>query len=193
MSTSISYLRKRLRDIGRLDLLEGAERGEFSFHAAAIDAGLIKQPAVNGNGSQNASKRTAYAIWKATRQSSPLTGPTPSTAPDMPDLAAALAEVEEMRRPSPPVTKPVTEPSVETLREREPTPAVLPEPDAFPAVAAVPCTSCRHPQAAAALREIINTYVAMRRGEPTEAGNVLPRACCQRQLRGHPDVRAMIA
>ena len=97
VSTSVAYLRKRLADIGRFDLLEGAEAGLFSFHAAAIDAGLIKQPAVTGNGSQNASRRTAWALWKATRQSPALNG---SKAPpsNMPDLAAALAEWEEAQR-----------------------------------------------------------------------------------------------
>jgi hypothetical protein len=184
MSTSISYLRKRLRDIGRVDLLEGAEAGHFSFHAAAIDAGLIKQPAIIGNGSQNASKRTAYAIWKATR-SSPLNGPTPLTAPDMPDLQAAIAEWEAH-------AKEQKQGDVITLK-RDPAPAASPpERTPFPAHPAIPCVSCEHPQAAAALREILNVYVAARRGEPDLTGSTLPRACCQRLLRC-PDVQAMIA
>src|SRR5262245_44580388 len=163
MSTSISYLRKRLRDIGRLDLLEGAEAGLFSFHAAAIDAGLIKQPAISGNGSPNAAKRTAYAIWKATR-SSPSDGPTPSTAPDMPDLAAALDEAEEMRKPPP--------------RDPEPAapvapPLVQPERTSFPTHPAIPCTSCSHPNAVAALREILTTYVAATRGKLHPTGSTL--------------------
>jgi hypothetical protein len=184
MSTAISYLRKRLRDIGRLDLLEGADAGHFSFHAAAIDAGLIKQPAIVGNGSQNASKRTAYAIWKATR-SSPLDGLSPSIAPGMPDLQAAIAEwEEEAQKPAPPD------------HEREPEPAAAappPEPEHIPFPAhALPCASCRHPQAAAALREVLNVYMAARRGEPDLTGSTLPRACCQRLVQ-RPDIRAMIA
>jgi hypothetical protein len=188
MSTSTSYLRKRLRDIGRLDLLEGAERGDFSFHAAAIDAGLIKQPAINGNGSQNASKRTAYALWKATR-SSPLGGPMRSTL-TMPNLEAALEEVQEMQRPAPPRDE-------ETLHAREPAPAALPPAESvcspFPAHPAVPCTSCSHPQAAAALREILDVFVAACRGKLHPTGSTFPRACCRRQPQGRPDARAMIA
>jgi hypothetical protein len=181
MSTSVAYLRKRLKAIGRDDLLEAAERGDFSFHAAAIDAGLIKQPAIAGNGSPNAAKRTAYAIWKATRQSPPLDGPTASTAPIMPDLAAAIAEWEEAQKPP--------------LHDREPAPAVSPpEPERtpFPAHPAIPCTSCSHPQAAAALREILTTYVAATRGELHPTGSTLPRACCQWSCQ-RPDVKAMIA
>jgi hypothetical protein len=160
-------------------LFEGAERGDFSFHAAAIDAGLIKQPAINGNGSPNRSKAIAMALWKATRQSAPLDGPTPHTAPDMPDLAAAITEWEEAQRP----------PSQPTI-EREPNPAPGPE-TPFPAQV-IPCTSCRHPQAAAALREVLSVYVAARRGEPLQTGSTLPRACCQWLVR-RPDPRAMIA
>jgi hypothetical protein len=181
MSTSISYLRKRLRDIGRLDLLAGAERGDFSFHAAAIDAGLIKQPAIIGNGSQNAAKRTAYAIWKATR-SSPLDGPMPSTVPDMPDLAAAIAEWQEAQRPAP--------------REPEPASAAPPpEPERtpFPANPAVPCVSCERPEAAAALREVLDVYVAATRGKLRPTGSTLPRACCQWSRQQRPDAKAMIA
>jgi hypothetical protein len=180
MSTSISYLRKRLRDIGRLDLLEGAEAGHFSFHAAAIDAGLIKQPPNTGNGSQNVARRTAYAIWKTTRQSPPLNGATAPSAPAMPDLAAVIAEWEEARKPA--------------SRDREPAPATAPpEPERTPFPAhAIPCTSCRHPQAAAALREVLNVYMAACRGEPHRTGSTLPRACCQWVLQ-RPDPRAMIA
>jgi hypothetical protein len=187
MSTSISYLRKRLRDIGRLDLLEGAEAGHFSFHAAAIDAGLIKQPAIIGNGSQNASKRTAYAIWKATK-SSPLDGPTPLTAPDMPDLQAALAELEEAQKPAPPRDRGLDDDEKGIVR----TPGG-PQATPFPAHPAIPCTSCNHVQAAAALREVIDGYLAACRGEPHQTGSTLPRACCQRLLRRRPDIRAMIA
>src|SRR5262245_10337604 len=49
VSTSIAYLSKRLADIGRYDLLEGAQRGEFSYMAAAEWAGLItRRPPTGG-------------------------------------------------------------------------------------------------------------------------------------------------
>jgi hypothetical protein len=178
MSTSIAYLSKRLRDIGRLDLLEGAERGEFSYHAAAIWAGLIKQREALGNGSPNKGKRAAWAIWKATRQSPTSAQPEPTPAKTVanghslprPDLAAALAEWEAAQRDE----------------EPEPTPPPLapdPERTPIPTHPAIPCTSCTHPNAPLALREVFNTYVAARRGEPFETGSTLPRTCCQRQLR----------
>jgi hypothetical protein len=181
MSTSVSYLRKRLRDIGRDDLVAGAEAGHFSFHAAAIDAGLIKQPAIAGNGSPNASKRTAYAIWKATRQSPPAEGSTPSTAPDMPDLAAAIAEWEAQKPPP---------------RDPEPAapaapPPVLPERTPF-AHPAVPCTTCDRPEAAAAMRQVLDVYVAATKGKLHLTGSTLPRACCQWSCQ-RPDAKAMIA
>src|SRR5262249_28091554 len=160
---------------------EGAEAGHFSFHAAAIDAGLIKQPAIIGNGSQNASKRTAYAIWKATR-SSPLDGPMPLTAPDMPDLQAAIAEWEAHAKEQ--------KQGADSTLKRDPAPAPAPpapEPPPSPAPPAMPCTSCSHPQASAALREICNVYLAACRGEPHQTGSTLPHACCQRLLHQRPD------
>lgn len=127
MSTSVAYLRKRLADIGRDDLLAGAEAGLFSVHAAAIEAGLIKQPDVTGNGSQNQSKRIAWAIHKATRGTASPAQPGLShgtqPAPNMPDLAAAIAEWEEARRPTPPAPPPA---------EPEPEPARAPEPAVDP-------------------------------------------------------------
>jgi hypothetical protein len=80
----------------------------------------------------------------------------------------------------------------ELLRKREPAPAVLPEPVYFPPHPALPCSSCSRPEAAAAMREVLTSYVAGRRGEPQD-GNVFPPACCRRQLSRRPDVRAMIA
>ena len=44
----------------------------------------------------------------------------------------------------------------------------------------------------AALREVLNVYMAARRGEPHQTGSTLPRACCQWLVR-RPDARAMIA
>lgn len=179
MSTSVKYLTKRLRDIGRLDLLAGVERGEFSTHAAAEWAGLINKQPATGSGSQNVARRNAWALHRRTRS-----GPEPATynghVVPMPDLAAALAEVEEMQRPS--------QPTVD--REPEPIPSE-PEHVAFP-VGVIPCTSCQHPQAAAALREVLNVYMAACRGEPHRTGSTMPRACCQ-WLVQRPDARALIA
>ena len=77
MSTSRAYLAKRLKAIGRDDLLAAAERGEVTLHSAALWAGLITQQRVpEGNGSQNVSKRKAWALMRAERQGS-LLGPKP--------------------------------------------------------------------------------------------------------------------
>jgi hypothetical protein len=102
----------------------------------------------------------------------------------MPDLAAAIAEWEEARKPLP------------RKREREPTPApALPEPERAPVLPGygdiVPCMVCTHPQAAAAVREVLNVYVAACRGEPHRTGGTLPRACCRWQQYA-PSVEALI-
>jgi hypothetical protein len=181
MSTSVAYLRKRLADIGRHDLLQAADAGLVSVYACAEEAGLVRRREVLGNGSPNQAKRRAWELHKISKQTA-----TPSEAnfsqqpappkfsqgtrngrPAMPDLGAALAEVEEMQRPLP--------------RDHEPAPAAPPpEPErALPTHPAIPCTRCDHPQAAAALREILNVYVAATRGELRPTGSTLPRACCR--------------
>jgi hypothetical protein len=82
MSTSRIYLAKRLRAIGRHDLVEAAERGEVTLHSAALWCGLISQQHVpQGNGSQNASKRAAWALMRAERRGS-LPEPKPEPAPE---------------------------------------------------------------------------------------------------------------
>jgi hypothetical protein len=47
----------------------------------------------------------------------------------------------------------------------------------------LPCFSCRQLCAWRALKEIADTYLRARRGEPSRAamGGVLPMACCRRQ------------
>jgi hypothetical protein len=204
MSTSVAYLRKRLTDIGRHDLLEAAEAGLVSFFAAAEEAGLInhRRP-VLGTGSPNQAKKRAWTLARITRQAPPLASKpaaakfsqeTPRngrSAPTTPiDLAAVIAEWEEAQKPPSPCESRQKGDDV-TLKPRDPAPAVLPELVPFPTHPAVPCTSCSHPQAAAALREVLDVYVAACRGEPHRTGSVLPRACCQWLRR--PDVRAMIA
>jgi len=67
MSTSVAYLRKRLADIGRYDLLEAAERGEISTFAAAVEVGLCKRPEALGTGSPNAAKKRNWALMKIRR------------------------------------------------------------------------------------------------------------------------------
>src|SRR5215831_11321585 len=185
MSTSRAYLAKRLKAIGRHDLVEAAERGEVTLHSAAIWTGLISQQhTAEGNGSQNVSKRKAWALLQAERQYEARPEHTQPTSSQefsprtlrkglkvgpRPDLAAALAEWEEaQKKPAP--------------RDREPAPAASPpEPERtpFPSHPAIPCTRCQHPQAAAAMRQILNDYVAACRGESHVTGSTLPRACCQ--------------
>jgi hypothetical protein len=81
MSTSVAYLRKRLADIGRHDLLEAAERGEVSTFAAAEEAGLVTRREVTGNGSPNQAKKRAWALTRITRQALPL-APRPEPKPE---------------------------------------------------------------------------------------------------------------
>ena len=210
MSTSVAYLRKRLADIGRYDLLDAADRGLVSVYACAEEAGLVTRPEVQGNGSPNAAKRRAWSLMRVTGKS-PLTAkpeaefsqsahpkfsqerngrPSGSSTPV--DLVAALAEWEEAQRPAPPRDGDL-ELERELVRERKPAPATLPPEPAFPvAHPAVPCASCERPEAAAALREVLASYVAGRRGEP-QTGNVLPRSCCRWVLHQQPDPKALIA
>lgn len=183
MSTSVAYLSKRLAAIGRHDLLEGAQRGEYSYLAAAEWAGLVTRRPPTGNGSSNAQKRRAWALMKVERSSQegrsfsqePRNG---HAAPAMPDLQAAIAEWEQAQQ------------------EKEPEVALAatpPEPERvhFPIHTALPCSSCTSPWAAAAMCEVVNDYMAAVRGESHRTGDTLPRSCCQRQLRV-VDVRALV-
>jgi hypothetical protein len=192
---SAAYLRSRLERDGYIELLAAVDRGELSTFAAGVEAGYTKRPEPLGTGSQNARRRRDWTIAKAYRvsaradaapgQEAPRNGRSAPTPPI--DLAAALAEWEQAQKP--PVCDREPEPEVRVQLSLNP-----PEPERtpFPAHPAIPCTNCERPEAAAALREILNVYVAATRGEPHVTGSTLPRACCQRQLR-HPDVRAMIA
>jgi hypothetical protein len=202
MSTSVAYLRKRLTDIGRQDLLDAVNAGAISTFAAAEEAGLIRRQEVLGTGSPNQAKKRAWTLARITRQAPPLatTRLEPEFSPARPkfsqgtrngqsvpttpiDLEAILAEWELAQ-------KPAVEETLERPRRTVASSAAIP-PEPFPAHPATPCTRCDHPQHAAALREILNTYVAARRGEPHQTGNTLPRACCQWFRR--PDIRALIA
>ena len=81
MSTSVAYLRKRLADIGRHDLLEAAERGEVSTFACAEEAGLVTRRPVEGNGSPNQAKKRAWTLARITRQSPLTQKPEPEFSP----------------------------------------------------------------------------------------------------------------
>jgi hypothetical protein len=84
VSTSVAYLRKRLADIGRHDLLEACENGLVSTYAAAEEAGLVKRAEPVGTGSENAAKRRYWALAKITRGASPLAPkPEPQPAPEI--------------------------------------------------------------------------------------------------------------
>jgi hypothetical protein len=114
VSTSVAYLKKRLADIGRYDLLDAAEAGLVSHFAAAEEAGLVRRREVLGNGSPNQAKKRAWTLARVTRQAEPLAPAKFSpgqavpnfsqgarrTARDMPDLTAALAEWEEAQKPA---------------------------------------------------------------------------------------------
>jgi len=191
---SREYLYGRLVRGGFTELLRAIDAGELSVFAAAAEVGLVRRPEPTGRGSPNARKRIDWAIHRAYREradaalvpETPSNGRSASTTPI--DLAAAIAEWEEAQRASRD-DQPTVDP------QREPAPAAPPpEPERipFPIHGALPCTSCGHVQAAAALREVIDGYLAACRGKPHQTGSTLPRACCQRLLR-HPDVRAMIA
>jgi hypothetical protein len=194
---SAGYLRARLKRDGLHELLGAIDRGELSVFAASVEVGYRKRP-VLGSGSDNESKRRYWVIQKAFRQGERADavrahgGDRRSEKARLDqirntnlkrgqpiDLVAALAEVAEMQRPR--LTFPITPPSAVP----EPTP-----PERFPAHAAISCATCTHPCAVAAMKEILDTYTAARRGGPV-AGSLLPRSCCQRQLRCI-DPRALI-
>jgi hypothetical protein len=81
VSTSVAYLRKRLADIGRDDLLSAAEAGLISTFAAAEEAGLVRRKEVLGTGSPNAAKRRAWALMRVTGKS-PLRPLKPEPRPE---------------------------------------------------------------------------------------------------------------
>jgi len=81
MSTSVSYLKKRLADIGRHDLLQAAEAGLVSHFAAAEEAGLITRREVLGTGSANQARKRAYALMRITGKS-PLRPLKPEPKPE---------------------------------------------------------------------------------------------------------------
>jgi hypothetical protein len=201
---SREYLLQRLERDGHHELLVSIAAGELSVYAAACEVGYVTRPTPSGNGSPNARKRREWAIRKAyqgsaradtasvtPQASTEVLRPPPNgrSAPRPPiDLAAVIAEWEEAQKPAP-----SEDLVLQRHKVREPAPAVLPEPVYFPVHPAVPCTSCSRPEAAAALRQVLDVYVAASRGEPHQTGSTLPRACCQRMLHRRPDIRAMIA
>ena len=83
MSTSVAYLRKRLADIGRHDLLRACESGLVSTYACAEEAGLVKRREVLGTGSPNATKKRLWALSRITRGARPLPKPEPKLEPEV--------------------------------------------------------------------------------------------------------------
>jgi len=128
-----------------------------------------------------------------------------------PDLAAALAEVDEMhraperpglpffeaeakkrqgtrtdlKRTSPPIGGNVV------YREAVDDAAIAFDTSPRQVHPSIACTTCSSPCAAAAVRELLDVALAARRGATDLAGSVLPRACCKRQLRS-VDARALV-
>src|SRR5262249_47562912 len=93
MSTSRSHLIKRLRDLGRDDLLDAIAAREISAFCAAEYAGIVKRQPTLGRGSGNQERRRHYALARATGQVPPLpkpVGPAPDQAESAADLAARL-------------------------------------------------------------------------------------------------------
>jgi len=69
MSTSRSYLRKRLIAVGRADLVQAVESGQgISMYHAAEEAGLITRRPILGSGSPNQTKARLWAMAKITRR-----------------------------------------------------------------------------------------------------------------------------
>jgi hypothetical protein len=206
-----AHLRSCLERGGFFVLLSMVDRGELTAHGAAIQAGIRQGREPLGSGSQNRARTRAWKVKKAyedaKRAGVPLgagdlqywqddafpavalrrgNGAAHPRRAAMPDLAAVIAEWEQAQ-------KPAVKETLEPPRRTAPAPAELPPELALPAHPTIPCTSCREPQQAAALREILDLYLCAVRGEPHRTGSVLPGACCQRRLLGRLDVKALVA
>jgi hypothetical protein len=66
--TSVSYLTKRLADVGRHDLLAAVEGGRISAYAAAEMAGLVTRRPITGRGNTNAAKRRRFLFRALMRE-----------------------------------------------------------------------------------------------------------------------------
>jgi hypothetical protein len=66
--TSVSFLKKRLADLGRHDLLTAVENGRISAYTAAEAADLVVRRPVAGGGSTNAAKRRAGVLCALRRE-----------------------------------------------------------------------------------------------------------------------------
>jgi hypothetical protein len=77
--TSVSHLIKRLRDLGRQDLLDAVEGGRISAYAAAEWAGLLTRRPIEGTGSTNRARRRQ-------RQLEALTAGDPSVSEQQQEL-----------------------------------------------------------------------------------------------------------
>ena len=227
-----AHLRSCLERGGFFVLLRMVERGELTAHGAAVEAGIRQGREPLGSGSENRARERAWKINKA-YQEAELAGvplgagdlkywqddaePAPRVAmrpgngashprrAAWPDLSAALAEAEMMRRTTDlPETRDdliAYQRDKELVRQRngrghrrdelgDEDDLRRDERALFPGHPALPCCTCSHPSAPAAMREVFASYVAGRRGE-SQTGNTLPPSCCQRQLRV-VDVRALV-
>jgi hypothetical protein len=62
--TSRDYLIRRLKEVGRTDMVAAIEAGHVSAFACAVEAGLRKRQPIAGTGSPNAAKRRAWAFYR---------------------------------------------------------------------------------------------------------------------------------
>jgi hypothetical protein len=73
--TSVTFLKRRLAEVGRADLLQAVEGGVISAYAAAEAAGLITRRPVQGNGNAGLAKRRQHLLRKLEQS-----GPDPAAA-----------------------------------------------------------------------------------------------------------------
>ena len=231
---SAEALRALLERHGLHELLAEVDRHRgLTLFGACCEAGLRKRPEPTGNGSQNAAKTRAFYFNKAimagertngaAKVRAHLVGDADQHHRGAPiDLAAALAEAEEMR--AHPVAR-----IQRQARRHDPLPdlgAAFGSSDLRSDLAAereltlsaennrlltiieqledrlhhqpfahpaIGCTSCSSSCAPAAVRELLDVALAARRGETGLDGSSIPKACCKRQLVQYPDVRALLA
>jgi hypothetical protein len=211
--TSVEYLQHRLRQAGRDDLLDGIARGEISTYAAAVEANLVtRKPTLGAR--DNQSKVRNWALAKITGRSPFRDDPPLHEAKiEARRLAEAYAVERSGRierhhgdgrrdhgaahdqhgRAGPEVEHNVRSVDVDQRVDLEPAVARTVSASTSAMTALVPCFGCSEPAAPAAQREVLQAYLAGRRGEaiPTTVSGILPASCCRRQA-CIPSVAALI-